>query len=79
VPKNLKRNERILIVGGGIAGLTLAVGLRRLGLTPTIVEQAPQFGAVGAGIVLNANAMGMLDRLDLGGAIRDAGRVLSIG
>jgi 2-polyprenyl-6-methoxyphenol hydroxylase-like FAD-dependent oxidoreductase len=75
----MKRNERVLIVGGGIAGLTLAAGLRRLGLAPTIIEQAPQFGAVGAGIVLNANAMTMLDRLGLAKAVRDAGRVLRVG
>lgn len=73
----MKRNERVLIVGGGIAGLTLATGLRRLGLSPTIVEQAPRFGAVGAGIALGVNAMAMLGRLDLADAVRDAGRVLN--
>lgn len=75
----MKRNERVLIVGGGIGGLALATGLRRLGLTPTLVEQAPRFGAVGAGIVLSVNAMAMLWQLDLADAARDAGRVLLIG
>jgi 2-polyprenyl-6-methoxyphenol hydroxylase-like FAD-dependent oxidoreductase len=31
---------RILIVGAGIAGLTLAAGLERYGIIPTIVEIA---------------------------------------
>lgn len=34
-------NERILISGAGIAGLTLAYWLARHGLRPTIVERAP--------------------------------------
>ncbi len=74
----MKRNERVLIVGGGIAGLTLATGLRRLGLSPTIVEQAPRFSAVGAGIVLGVNAMAMLRKHGLADAAREAGHVLSV-
>ncbi len=69
-------NERILIVGGGIMGLGLATGLRRLGLAPTIVEQAPRFGAVGAGISLSVNAMAALRSLGLADAARQAGRVM---
>jgi 2-polyprenyl-6-methoxyphenol hydroxylase-like FAD-dependent oxidoreductase len=75
----LKRNERVLIIGGGIAGLSVAAGLRRLGIAPTLVEQAPQFGAVGAGIVLNLNAMAMMRKLGLDEAVRDAGMLLSRG
>ncbi len=34
--------RRVLISGGGIAGLTLAYWLRRRGMTPVVVEVAPQ-------------------------------------
>lgn len=73
----MNSNERILIVGGGIAGLALAVGLRRLGAAPIVVEQAPAFGAVGAGISLSANAMAALRVLGLADAAREAGRSLA--
>jgi 2-polyprenyl-6-methoxyphenol hydroxylase-like FAD-dependent oxidoreductase len=71
----MKRNERVMIVGGGIAGLSLASALRALGLTPTIVEQAPRFGAVGAGIAMSVNAMAVLRQLGFADAALDAGRV----
>ena len=68
--------ERILIVGGGIAGLSLATALRRSGLEPEIIEQAPAFGAVGAGIVLGPNAMRMMREIGLAQPARERGLLL---
>lgn len=44
--------QKILIVGGGIAGLTLAVALRRRGLAAEIVELQPRWNILGVGISL---------------------------
>lgn len=38
---------RILIVGGGVAGLTLAALLRQRGEEPTVVERAEEYGRAG--------------------------------
>lgn len=43
---------RILIVGGGIAGLTLAAKLQQQGRTPVVVEKAHEYADVGYGIGL---------------------------
>ncbi|KDN23405.1 FAD-dependent monooxygenase [Amycolatopsis rifamycinica] len=57
-----------VVVGGGIGGLAAAVGLHRVGWTVTVLEKAPEFGDVGAGISLWPNALRCLDELgvDLG-------------
>jgi FAD-dependent urate hydroxylase len=68
--------DRILIVGGGIAGLSLATALSRRGLTPELVERSPAWPAVGAGIALHANAGRMLRTLGLGEAIARAAATL---
>src|SRR5262249_59266908 len=47
--------DRILIVGGGIAGLALATAVRRQGLAAEVVERSPTWPVVGAGIALHAN------------------------
>ncbi|MEO6083499.1 MAG: FAD-dependent monooxygenase [Umezawaea sp.] len=53
------------IVGAGITGLTLAAALRRAGIECAVYEKATAFTAVGAGIQLAPNAVGLLHRLGL--------------
>ncbi len=64
--------SRILITGGGIAGLSLAIALRRRGYTPELAGQCPHWPAAGAGIALHANAVGALRALGLGEAVSRA-------
>jgi salicylate hydroxylase len=47
----------IAIVGGGIAGLTLAIALHQRQVPVTIYEQAPAFGEIGAGVSFSPNAV----------------------
>jgi 2-polyprenyl-6-methoxyphenol hydroxylase-like FAD-dependent oxidoreductase len=45
-------NMRVLIVGGGVAGLALAAKLRRQGREPVVVEKAPEYGEHGYSLAL---------------------------
>lgn len=54
------KNERVLIVGGGIGGLAAALALVRTGQRVTVLERTAEFAEVGAGIQLGPNAMQML-------------------
>lgn len=67
-------DRRIVVVGAGIGGLVLARGLSKLGSSVIVVEAAPALRALGAGITLGANAMRILDELELGPAVRERGR-----
>jgi salicylate hydroxylase len=58
----------ILIVGGGLGGLTAALALARRGLEVRVLEGAPSFGAVGFGIQFGPNVFHVLDRI----GVRDA-------
>lgn len=54
----------IIIVGGGIGGLAAALSIvQETNKTVSILEQAPEFGEVGAGIQLAPNALEVLNRL----------------
>jgi 3-hydroxybenzoate 6-monooxygenase len=55
----------ILIAGGGIGGLAAAFVLGRAGHAVTALEQAAEFGEIGAGIQLGPNIFRMLDYLGL--------------
>jgi salicylate hydroxylase len=58
-------NIPILIIGGGIGGMTAAVALARAGFPVHLVEQSSEFTEIGAGIQLAPNAIRILDKLDL--------------
>jgi 2-polyprenyl-6-methoxyphenol hydroxylase-like FAD-dependent oxidoreductase len=68
--------ERILIVGGGIAGLTMATALHRHGFGAELVERSTVWHATGAGILLHANGMRILRALGVGEAVEQAGAVV---
>jgi 3-hydroxybenzoate 6-monooxygenase len=53
----------VLVIGGGIGGMTAALALARAGFTARIVERSPEFGEIGAGIQLAPNALRVLDGL----------------
>jgi 2-polyprenyl-6-methoxyphenol hydroxylase-like FAD-dependent oxidoreductase len=57
--------DEILIVGGGIGGLTLALELHRLGMPCRIFESAPGIKAVGVGINILPHANQVLCELGL--------------
>lgn len=61
---------RVLIIGGGVGGLSVGIALRRAGWDVAVFERAPAFGVVGAGLTLWANAVKALDSLGLGPALR---------
>lgn len=61
----MKHVSEVIVVGGGIGGLAAALGVVEAGKTVAVLEQAPQFGEVGAGIQLGPNAMAVLDRFGL--------------
>jgi 3-hydroxybenzoate 6-monooxygenase len=63
------QNLPFLIAGGGIGGLVTAYALARKGFPVRVLEQAPEFREVGAGIQLGPNIFRALDRIGLTDAI----------
>ncbi len=64
---------RVLVVGGGIAGLTCAAALSRRGARVVLVERRHDWAPVGAGILLVANSMRALSELDLAETVAQRG------
>src|SRR4026208_2522598 len=55
----------VLVVGGGIGGLSTALALARKGIPVQVLEQAPEFKEIGAGIQLGPNVFRMFEVLGL--------------
>jgi 2-polyprenyl-6-methoxyphenol hydroxylase-like FAD-dependent oxidoreductase len=64
---------RVIVVGGGIAGLSAAIGLRRSGHEVIVLERAPRIDPIGAGLTLFGNGMSALDRLGMRNAVAAQG------
>ncbi len=65
-----------LIVGGGIAGLSAAIALKKCHKEFVLAEASAELKAVGAGITLAANAMEALAELGAEEQVKSAGKVL---
>jgi 2-polyprenyl-6-methoxyphenol hydroxylase-like FAD-dependent oxidoreductase len=69
-------DEDVVVVGGGIAGLASALAVRRAGRTPLVLERAPAWEPVGAGITLWPNAVRALEAVGVG--VRDRGCAIGV-
>ena len=64
---------KVLVVGGGIGGLSTTLALRRQGFAVDVVERDPEWGVYGVGIIQPGNALRALDSLGLAEACVQAG------
>ena len=54
-----RAKRSVVVAGGGIGGLSAALALAKTGFSVTVLEQAPQFGEIGAGIQIGPNAFAL--------------------
>ena len=76
--ENLPSSEQIAsktvyIAGAGIAGLTLALALARLGVRVVVLEKTSQLQTEGAGLQISPNARKILNELGLNDALNKHG------
>lgn len=60
--------QKVLVVGGGIGGLSAGVALRQAGIEVEVAELHPTFNVYGVGIIQPSNALRALDTLGLADA-----------
>ncbi|WP_298271127.1 3-hydroxybenzoate 6-monooxygenase [uncultured Bradyrhizobium sp.] len=67
----MAESKPVLIAGGGIGGLAVALGLAQKGIRSILLEKAAALGEIGAGIQLGPNAFHAFDYLGVGEAARN--------
>src|SRR5712692_2520689 len=60
-----RTRSRVLVIGGGIGGLSVAIALQQAGIDVSVFESASTMREVGAGLTLWTNAVRALQKLGL--------------
>lgn len=63
----------VLVIGGGIGGLTAAIALRQRGFAVTVIEKDPTWSVYGVGIIQQGNVLRAVDALGILDRYVDAG------
>ena len=63
-------SQQILIVGGGLGGLSTALALGKKGIAVRLLEQSEQIGAIGYGIQMGPNVFRAFRQLGIADAVR---------
>lgn len=69
--RRARNDEPIVVAGGGIGGLAAARALAIQGFRVLVLEQAREFGEIGAGIQLAPNAWHAIDALGVGEQVKE--------
>ena len=70
LPMQARNRKPVVVAGGGIGGLAAALALAIKGYRVEVLEQAREFGEIGAGIQLAPNAWSALDALEVGASVK---------
>ncbi|HEY9868252.1 MAG TPA: FAD-dependent monooxygenase [Candidatus Obscuribacterales bacterium] len=69
-------DAKIIIIGGGIGGLSTAIALRKAGHEVVVFEQSGHLREIGAGLTIWTNAVKVLQKLGIGDAVLEIGAVI---
>lgn len=69
----MSKAQNVLVIGGGVAGLAVAIGLHQKGIRVEVVEKNADWSVYHVGIIVQANFVRALNQLGVGEAAVKAG------